>query len=125
APDDSNLRSTYGMLLVQLGRFQEAVDQLRIVLRPDRKKPMVLQAIAFALTQLGEFDEAEQHLQWALEIDPRSPRVLHMLGVVRIRQNRLAEAEPYLSRALEIDPNFRQCQEDLHRLRTLLEPPNP
>ena len=33
------------------------------------------------------------------------------------RQNRLAEAEQYLVQALQIDPSFRQCQEDLARMR--------
>jgi Tfp pilus assembly protein PilF len=116
-PEDTYLRGSYGIALMQVGRTQEAADNLRIVLRENPRSARVLHNLAIALTQLGRLAEADQNLQLALEVEPQNPRVLHTLGILRARQNRLAEAEQYLVQALQIDPSFRQCQEDLERMR--------
>jgi len=116
-PEDTYLRGSYGIALMQVGRTQEAADNLRIVLLENPRSARVLHNLAIALTQLGRLAEADQNLQLALEVEPRNPRVLHTLGILRARQNRLAEAEQYLVQALQIDPSFRQCQEDLERMR--------
>jgi arylsulfatase A-like enzyme/Flp pilus assembly protein TadD len=116
-PEDTYLRSTYGSALMQAGRYQEAADQLRIALRENPQNARILHNLAIALIQLGRLDEADQNLQLALQIEPANPRLFHTLGMLRVRQNRLAEAEQCLGKALQIDPDFRQCQEDLRRLR--------
>jgi arylsulfatase A-like enzyme/Flp pilus assembly protein TadD len=116
-PDSVQLRTWYGSALNDVRRYEEAAEQFRIVLRDNLQNPQVLNNMAISLIHLGRLDEADQHLQWALAVEPRNARLLHTQGVLRGVQRRFAEAEQCFVEALKIDPTFRQCQQDLRRLR--------
>jgi arylsulfatase A-like enzyme/Tfp pilus assembly protein PilF len=116
APDNITIRSTYGSLLSDAGRWADAEAQLRTVLRQAPRDMMVLHNMGVTLAFLGRLDEAEQHFQIGLSIQPNNPRLLQAMGVLRNRQGRRAESIAYLRKALAIDPNFQQAAQDLRAL---------
>jgi Tfp pilus assembly protein PilF len=75
APDDTGLRGWYGSALNEVGRYHEAADQFRIVLRQNLQDPRTLHNMAISLIHLGRLGDADQHLEWAVAIEPRNPRL--------------------------------------------------
>jgi Flp pilus assembly protein TadD len=83
APDDPYIRGTYGSLLMEDQRWEEAVAQYRIVLRQTPRDTVILHNMGALLGLLGRLDEAERHFQLGLEIEPNSPRLLYAMGALR------------------------------------------
>ena len=77
APDDDHLRDTRGVILMRLGRPQDARKdferflQLNLLDTPRRAKALL--QLGRACVKLGEAAQAKRHLNEALEIDRQKP----------------------------------------------------
>ena len=65
APDEFRFRETRGQILVGLGRWQEAVDDLEFALNGMPDVPAIHVALATAYENLGQAELAEIHRQQA------------------------------------------------------------
>ena len=94
-PDYVPAHAGIGYALLQLKRYEEAVESLAraISLQPgspanaDRRV-----AMGRAFQELGRMETAEEHYARALEIDARNAEALDSLALLRFRQQRYEEA---------------------------------
>jgi len=95
---DPNTSSSYEdfaiLLLLPLGRIEEAVQQLRIAEKTDPLSPQVHAALGSALLSAGRYEEAAGQCMKALDSDR-----IECLGRVRLGQGRIDEAIPILAAA--------------------------
>lgn len=82
------------LLLLPLGRIDEAVQQLRTAEKMDPLSPQVHAALGSGLLSAGRYDEAAGHCLKALESDR-----IECLGRVRLGQGRIDEAIQILAAA--------------------------
>ena len=96
----------YTLLLLMLGRTNEALEQNRDALAAD---PLSLPANAtrgIILLQRGDITGADRELQHALTLSQNFSLSLYYLGIVRAAQGRYADAGQLLERAARQAPNF-------------------
>lgn len=80
SPGDANIRREYGLLLLNRGKFEEALAELKAAHRLDPLFESVVAAIAWGYNHKGEVDRAILHcLEW-LEVDPSSWWIQLALG---------------------------------------------
>ncbi len=99
-------RHYYTLLLLMLGRTDEALEQNRQALASD---PLSLPANAtrgIILLQRGDLTGADRELQRALTLSPKFQLTLYYLAVVRAAQGRYADAGQLLERAALQTPGF-------------------
>lgn len=96
----------YTLLLLMLGRTDEAVEQNRLALALD---PLSLPANAtrgIILLQRGDVPGADRELQRALALAPGFHLTLYYLGVARAAQDRHEDAARLLAEAARQAPDF-------------------
>lgn len=91
--------------LQQSGRFAEAVETCRAILKIQPAEHAVLNVLGSSLLHLGEFAVAEHTLAAALRIDPNQLATLINYGIALQGLKRLHEASEFYERALALQPN--------------------
>jgi Flp pilus assembly protein TadD len=89
-PDNADPALSLGLLLAELGRIDEAAEQLlrAAALRPDAAR--IHFNLGLVLQQLGRLDQATAPLSRAAELAPDDPSTLHALADNLARRGRLA-----------------------------------
>ena len=105
APDIAEARFGYGAVLLQVGRFLEAVEQLErdVALRPDHAEGF--NNLGSALRELGRLPEAIAAFEQAVRLRADYARALSNLGVALADAGQPARALDSLRRALAITPD--------------------
>ena len=93
-----------GRALVELRRFGEALDPLRVALRLSPSTPALYVSLARAQLGSGRVDEATATIERGLELAPRHLGLLQMKGRVLLRQGRIAPAVAALDEARGLEP---------------------
>ena len=89
-------------VLIELGRFDEAMDRLNDVLAIDSSSAVARRLQARVLEQQGDTDGAIDAYQQALLADEGDVWAMNNLGVIYIQQGRAEDALPPLARAVEL-----------------------
>jgi len=111
-PDSVDLRMARVFANERAGRGDEAVRDLRQLLRERPGDAVVQNALGYSLADQGRhLDEAHELIAAALAQTPDSAAVLDSMGWVLFRQGRPAEALPYLQRARQLGDD---AELDLH-----------
>jgi tetratricopeptide (TPR) repeat protein len=99
--------------MLQEGRIEDAVDQLRksLALAPD--KPLEHRGLAAALAALGRTEEAADEYAKSLMLDNRSAPCHRGLGVALGRMGKLDDAMREFKSAIALDPSDVQSMIDL------------
>ncbi len=113
SPNNARLRDEYAVALLQAGREEEALEQLRISLELDETYYLTYLYLADYYRTREQWDQAETYYLQALERRPRDPQILSGLAFVYARKGDWAKAIEYNLRVLEIRPR------DLATLRNL------
>lgn len=92
APNNSEAHSSYGNALLALGRFEEALNELRIAQQLDPPSLTIASNIGWALYVAGRLDEAETQTRQVLERDPNFARAYLALGEIYVEQGRFEDA---------------------------------
>ena len=103
-PNNLDARITYGSMLNQAGRYEQAVAEYGRVLAAAPNNISANNNIANALAKLKRYPEAKTHYLKAIAADPRYVEAYVNLGVVLTWTGDLAGAETYFRKALSIDP---------------------
>jgi Flp pilus assembly protein TadD len=90
------------MVLAPLGRFEEALDQLRQALALAPEDHTILNVLASVCVKAGRHAEAEQYVNTSLALADRSPAAHMAQGMNLASQGRHAEAVAPFERALHI-----------------------
>ena len=112
-PDDWSLHYHFGMLAMQFGRSDVAVEHLQIAVQKVPGEAYIHDNLGSALIACKRADEAIVHYRKALELKPDSPGVHFNLGLTLAERGQLAEAITHYRRALEITPDFAEVHNSL------------
>jgi serine/threonine-protein kinase len=96
----------YSLLLLMLGRVDEAIAQNRQALVLDPLSLPANAAQGIILSMLRDHEGAARELRQALALGPTFPLTLFSLGLELTSQGAHAEALPLLTRAVELAPGF-------------------
>lgn len=118
APFNSFARNNLGVALNRSGRYDEAVNQLRVAASHDPLNTGALLNQASPLMNLRRPLEAIPVIQQATRISPEKASIWANLGAVQMAVGQEQEAEQCLRKALDLHPGLHEAQENL---RTLME----
>jgi tetratricopeptide (TPR) repeat protein len=106
APADSSLQTTYGALLIEQKRFDEAVAVFdRLIAAQGERDWRTWFLRGTAHERAGRWAQAERDLQRARTLSPEEPEVLNYLGYTWVdRGERLQEAFGMIERAVQLRP---------------------
>lgn len=90
----------YGIYLLEMGKFEEAMPHLRKAQELDPLAPIQYVAVALALMTEDRNDEAFTQLGTSLDIDPQFPRAHAMLAHLYLRIGRPELALPAIDKAV-------------------------
>jgi len=122
-PDYADARFNRALVLLGLGRNDEAKEDLREALRLSPGHAPALYTQGILLEREGRSGEAERSYREALRRDPTRDDAWNALGVLLARSGRAKEAEACFRRALRLDPSGAEARANLSRL--LGEPMKP
>ena len=94
----------YAILLSQMNRPQEALEQLQVAskLAPDNTNYLYQMALAYA--ELKQKDQTEKLLKQVIEINPSHERAFYNLSIIYAERNQLDEAIKFVSQSEQINP---------------------
>jgi tetratricopeptide (TPR) repeat protein len=120
-PGSPQVRHRLGILLQELGRYQEAVACYRQVLELRPGFAEAYSRMGVALRELKLYAAAEASYRQALDLCPDYPTVLTNLGALLADLQRYPEAEACYRRSLALQPEVAQTHHNLglllHALR--------
>ncbi|HRX86551.1 MAG TPA: sulfatase-like hydrolase/transferase [Phycisphaerae bacterium] len=116
----SMIRAAYGVLLMQMRRWDDAVTQLAQVVVDQPNDITSLHNLALAHAALGHFDDARQYMTQALGIDPNDTHLMRGMATICSWQGDVPAAIEWIKRALAREPNNAQLQNDLQGLQRRL-----
>ncbi|MFY7762183.1 tetratricopeptide repeat protein [Aquidulcibacter sp.] len=98
----------------RLGRWPEALSDLRLAKAAAPNQPNVLNYLGYALADRGEnLDEALAMLRNAMRLRPRSGAILDSYGWALFKSGRHEEAATMLERAASLAPNLAEVADHL------------
>lgn len=104
-PEDERLAASLAVLLDRAGRFDEAVERMRAVLKRNPKSASALNFIGYSYADRGvRLDEAERLIRQALALRPNDGYIIDSLGWVLFKRGDVAGALSTLERARTIAP---------------------
>jgi len=82
-PDDAATRQQYGLNLLVLSRFEDAVRELSASARLNPRDADTLARLAYAEMRLGRKDDARRHALAALAVNPRDALAVQLVPLLR------------------------------------------
>jgi predicted O-linked N-acetylglucosamine transferase (SPINDLY family) len=108
-PDDIAALHLSGLIALQVGRNDVAIDILGRAIELDDKIPDFHSGIAEALQRSDRFEEAIIHYRRALSLDPNYIEALYNFGNVLLKLQRHEEALANYDRAVALAPTFTEA----------------
>ncbi len=106
-PNYPALQYYYGMLLAELGRWDEALAFKARAVELDPLSPELRRSYAVSLREAGRTDEALQQLRKAVEIDPEFPQALDAIATIQWHiYNEHAQSVQGAVKLIELDPEY-------------------
>ncbi len=122
APEDvSRILFYTGNCYKELGRYDDAMLELKKATRADPDDYMNYNLLGFCLFKVGRYEEAIAALYRAIEINPGSAIDYASLGSNLRELGRIEEAIAMYRMALSIDPTLSFAMENVARLSRMLE----
>jgi protein O-mannosyl-transferase len=117
APDFPTARGDLGVAYGEVGRYDEAYDQLERALRQHDSADLHYD-VAYVLARQGRHEEALRQCQAALALEPDHANAHAQMALSLAELGRLDEAVPQMARAVALKPDnvrFRQALDELRR----------
>jgi predicted Zn-dependent protease len=108
-PSDALARYRYGLILARIGRRQEAIDQLRIVLEKRAFDPYVLRDMGRIYFLDGQYQQALKMLNTAHNMIPDDAECLLYLAQTQMELEIYDEASLILLRLVEKNPDYTEA----------------
>jgi eukaryotic-like serine/threonine-protein kinase len=113
SPGDEVAHASYSNLLLELGRFPEALAEAKIAQSLDPLSVFANDNLAAMLYYAGEFDQAIEQCRKTLELDPRSNQAHRHLAEVYTQRRMYAEAVSELKAAIDLSPGNLEALAEL------------
>jgi len=108
-PDYVAAMHTLGLVYLDKGNFERALDCLVRASMLDPKNWMTLTALSLAYLRLGASELAAQTLERALAIRPRDASIFSSLGEIHREEREYEVAQHAYRQALTLDPNLESA----------------
>ncbi|MBX3414748.1 MAG: tetratricopeptide repeat protein [Pirellulales bacterium] len=102
-PDNPDVRTGYGRVLVKQKKFESALEQFREAVRLAPNEAVSHQLLGTMLFDMGRYDEAVPELTKSLELNPEKGDAQATLGRVQARLGNYAESEAAYAAAIRLD----------------------
>ena len=113
-PNNTLARHWYGIMLLNEGRYQNALDQHLVAQKLDPLSPIITTNVAQDYIYLGDVDRALTEFEKTLEIKPDFvPVYAHMAALYGRSKRRPDEAVRWLRKAWELDPGHTEYPSQL------------
>ncbi len=112
-PMDPGGLNGLGILACQVGKYDAAVDSLRLAVMVEPTVAAFRSSLGDALAHLNRLDEAEAEYRTALRLDGKLPEVHSNLGSALTRLGRFGEAEESCRRSIALRPRTPQSHLNL------------
>ena len=99
------------------GRFQQAIEVYRQLLRQFPNNPEIMAKLGSALTSVGMLEEGRRHLERAIKLAPDQAVLHHDLHLSYKREGRFKDAHACLDKALKLaprHPSYLAARSELH-----------
>jgi tetratricopeptide (TPR) repeat protein len=108
-PNDPELLSGLGQVMLKMDRYAEAAQYCKAAIRayPSRCEDWLNAGLA--LYGLGQVKEAEEHLRKAMEFDPQWAPAYSQMGRILAETGRIDEAIATYKQAIKLDPMLQEC----------------
>jgi predicted Zn-dependent protease len=120
------LPATYGLALLQSGRYPEAAKVLAPAVGAAPQVSALQYYLGSALRLSGDLDrlaEAEQHLSRAAEVASAEPYYQYELALARVQLRDWSGARTAMEEAAVLKPDLPEVQRDLARIYERISPP--
>lgn len=104
-PGYATAHQWYAELLTQLGRYEEALAEIKLAQQLDPFSLIINVVRGDTLRSAGEYDSAIQQLNSTLEIDPNFAHAHFHLGMTYLRKEAYADAIVEFQKAVSLSPN--------------------
>lgn len=127
SPDKARPKNNFAVELIQLGRYEEAIVELKALLLTNPRSPEALNNLATVYTVQGKYDEALQYLFEAVkgckdpEFNSTKASAHNNIGVLLVRKEAYKESIIHFKEALRLMPDFPQAKENLENIEYALE----
>jgi protein O-mannosyl-transferase len=122
-PDCYLCRNNLGMLSLQAGEREQALEDFREAVRIKPRSAEAHNNLGNLLVQSGSVSEGIAHYEQALEAAPNDVSTRTNLGTALSLAGRTAEAREQFEAALRILPDYPPAKQQLSRLRSQLPKP--
>jgi tetratricopeptide (TPR) repeat protein len=126
SPNKARPRNNFAVELIQVGRYEEAIAELKDLLASNPKSPEALNNLATVYTAQGKYDEAMLYLFKAIkgseapEFNPTRASAHNNIGVLLVKKGAYKEATIHFKEALKLMPDFPQAIENLTNMEYAL-----
>ncbi len=107
----------YGLLLLYLGRLDDAIGEFKEALALNPEFVLAYQNLWVVYEHLGRHGEALAQIKEAVRLEPQNADFTRDMGESNLALGRYGEAETAFQRALELDAHSAQSLVDLATLR--------
>lgn len=116
-PDMAAFSNTKGLILIELGDYDQALQELDNAIRLDPEYISPLNHKALALKRMGQQRDALNMYNQALLIDPNDVYTLNNRGVLLYESGDVEEALNSICSALAIDSTYEPAQENYAQIK--------
>ncbi len=120
---DAEMREHLAMAYAQLGRFGDALTQLKAAAEITPDDPSIHALLSQVLDTTGQLNEAIAEQQKALHLDASDADGWNNLGVLEARAGKTAGARADFEHALRLKPDHAQARANLNHLQTTAAQP--
>jgi tetratricopeptide (TPR) repeat protein len=102
--DEMKEAETEAKKLYDEGRYKEAIEYLKALLKKDPKNPVYWNQLGSVYAQLNSFDNAIISYKNAIKFDPKNIKAMYNLGLIYSEKGSKKEAKKVIEDALKISP---------------------
>ncbi|WP_446742412.1 protein kinase domain-containing protein [Silvibacterium acidisoli] len=99
-PALSTAHFVYSILLLQLGRFESAMLELRTARRLDPLSPIVCTGLAWPHYYAGRYEDAQEQCDRALQLTPDHFEIPLCMGLIEVQRGQYASAVTWLEKCV-------------------------
>lgn len=119
SPDKARPRNNLGVALKNIGRFEQAADQYKAVIKIDPYFVEAYNNLANVLMEMGQLDEALDYYYKALEIKPNHYVIHNNIGKLLMGKQQYDRAMMHFAEALRLKPDFAEARKNLRYVQLM------
>ena len=105
SPQDEDIYLSFGEMLIDAKRYQEAFDILE-QLPPENRNDQIYARLGYCLEGLGRIAEADEFAEKSLSVKPGNALALNLKGILAYRRGQKEEAAAVFQKAIQADPGY-------------------